>query len=203
MHILFHNLRGYDAHFIFQAVEPKIHGNIKVIPKTGEEYISFTIGNMVFKDSYAFMQASLDSLAKALPKEDMQHTRKFIENGVTSIKNGYISANDSNNTINSNSLKRKLEPSKNVNSKRPCKFIIEECDVDKNHDEIDNYDNDDDNYDVNRNDISSEYQLNNDSVSSTFFQKHQLDERDYRKTPYIHPFLTEDENPQLSRILIY
>ena len=81
---------------------------------------------MVFKDSYAFMQASLDSLAKALPKEDMQHTRKFIENGVTSIKNGYISANDSNNTINSNCLKRKLEPSKNVNSKRPCKFIIEE-----------------------------------------------------------------------------
>ena len=87
--IFFHNLKGYDSHFIFQEVDPNIHGQIKVIPKTREEYISFTIGDMVFKDSYAFMQASLDKLAEGLPKKEMIHTQNFIKQGVKSIKNSY------------------------------------------------------------------------------------------------------------------
>ena len=87
--IFFHNLKGYDSHFIFQQLDKNIHGQIKVIPKTTEQYISFTVGYMIFKDSYAFMQASLDSLAAGLPKKEMIHTRNFIKQGVNSIKNSY------------------------------------------------------------------------------------------------------------------
>ena len=65
--ILFHNLRGYDAHLIFQAVEKK-HGKISVIPNNFERYISFTIGRMKFLDSLQFLAASLDQLAQNVAK---------------------------------------------------------------------------------------------------------------------------------------
>ena len=42
----------------------KCHGKITVIPTTTEKYIYFTIGDVIFKDSFAFTQASLESLVK-------------------------------------------------------------------------------------------------------------------------------------------
>ena len=41
--IFFHNLKGYDSHFIFQELDKNIHGQINVIPKTMEQYISFSV----------------------------------------------------------------------------------------------------------------------------------------------------------------
>ena len=39
--IVFHNLRGYDAHLILQKIKRK-HGKINVIPSNSEWYISKT-----------------------------------------------------------------------------------------------------------------------------------------------------------------
>ena len=67
-----------------QEVVPKKHGQISAIPKTGEQYISVTVGDMVFKDSYAFLPASLNDLVKKSKVNDLVHTRRFIEDGVVS-----------------------------------------------------------------------------------------------------------------------
>ena len=52
--VLFHNLKGYDAHLIMQAVKRK-HGKINIIPNNMERYISFTIGPLKFLDSMQFL----------------------------------------------------------------------------------------------------------------------------------------------------
>ena len=53
--IFFHNLKGYDAHLILSYLDPEKNGRVTCIPKTTEQYTSFTIGNMIFKDSLAFL----------------------------------------------------------------------------------------------------------------------------------------------------
>ena len=77
--IFFHNLKGYDAHFIIREVVPKRHGEITCIPKTGEQFISFSVGNMVFKDSYAFQSDSLDNLASSLSDDDKHHIKSLAD----------------------------------------------------------------------------------------------------------------------------
>ena len=78
--IYFHNLSNYDAHFIINQMSLFGDGEIKLIPKTEERYISFTkhilpegqkksIG-LVFMDSYRTMPASLDTLAENLLKSN-------------------------------------------------------------------------------------------------------------------------------------
>lgn len=69
--VLFHNLSGYDSHFIIKKLDYDSK-QIDVIPNTEEKYISFskTINpNMKirFLDTFRFMSASLDNLVKNLP----------------------------------------------------------------------------------------------------------------------------------------
>ena len=61
--ILFHNLRGYDAHLIFQKVKRE-HGKINVIPNNFERYISFDVGRLKFLDSMQFLSCGLNKLAE-------------------------------------------------------------------------------------------------------------------------------------------
>ena len=81
----FHNLKNYDAHLLISAAQ-KRHGEISVIPTTTEKYISFTIGDVIFKDSLAFTQASLDTLTGNLTTDQLVNTRKWLENWV--VQNG-------------------------------------------------------------------------------------------------------------------
>ena len=78
----FHNLKSYDAHLIIAAAT-KEHGTISAIPTNTEKYISFAIGDglkkVEFKDSYAFMQASMDALVKDLKPEELVNTRRYLE----------------------------------------------------------------------------------------------------------------------------
>ena len=74
---LFHNLKHYDAHLLITAAK-KHQGNIKVIPTNTEKYISFTIGDVTFKDSYAFTQTSLDKLVDNLEICQLVNTRKWL-----------------------------------------------------------------------------------------------------------------------------
>ena len=73
--IFFHNLRGYDAHLIMQAVSSK-HTKIDVIPNNFERYISFSIGRLKFLDSMQFLSCSLADLTKNLKDEDFVNLRR-------------------------------------------------------------------------------------------------------------------------------
>ena len=51
--VVFHNLKGYDSHFIMQRIH-KAKGNITCLPNT-EKYISFSVGQLQCLDSFQFM----------------------------------------------------------------------------------------------------------------------------------------------------
>ena len=74
--VIFHNLRGYDSHFIIQKLG-EFGLDISVIPTNSEKYMSFTWGKkMVFIDSFQFMPSSLEKLANNLSKDKY----KYLEN---------------------------------------------------------------------------------------------------------------------------
>ena len=88
--VIFHNLRGYDSHFIIQEIGKiakehtytnkkgeKVEMNINCIPNNMEKYMAFMLGNhLVFLDSFQFMSSSLDNLIKHLPDEAFKYTKQ-------------------------------------------------------------------------------------------------------------------------------
>ena len=88
--VIFHNLRGYDSHFIMQEIGAivKKHAyknkkgeekqmNINAIPNNMEKYMAFMLGNhLTFIDSFQFMSLSLDKLVSNLPAEALKYTSK-------------------------------------------------------------------------------------------------------------------------------
>ena len=91
--VIFHNLRGYDSHFIMQQIGEiaNKHGytnkkgekkdlNINAIPNNVEKYMAFMLGNhLTFIDSFQFMSSSLDKLVRNLPKDDLIYTSKAFK----------------------------------------------------------------------------------------------------------------------------
>ena len=70
--IIFHNLKGYDSHFIIKKLEK--NSNISVIANNFEKYITFKIDNLQFIDSFQFMSSSLDRLVSNLTKDKFIYT---------------------------------------------------------------------------------------------------------------------------------
>ena len=71
--VIFHNLRGYDSHLIFNELD-KFDVKIKVIPNGLGKYMTFFLNkNLVFIDSMQFMNSSLDKLVKNLLGEDFKY----------------------------------------------------------------------------------------------------------------------------------
>ena len=66
--VVFHNLSGYDAHHIMQAMS-QLQKEVKCVANSMEKYITFSVGGLRFIDSLNFLQGSLDSLVSATPKE--------------------------------------------------------------------------------------------------------------------------------------
>ena len=87
--VIFHNLRGYDCHFIMQEIGAIVKNNtytkngkeikmdINAIPNNMEKYMAFMLGNhLTFIDSFQFMSSSLDKLVSNLPAEALKYTNK-------------------------------------------------------------------------------------------------------------------------------
>ena len=91
--VIFHNLRGYDSHFIMQEIGAivKNHAyknkkgedkqmNINAIPNSIEKYMAFMLGNhLTFIDSFQFMSSSLEKLVSNMPKESFKYTSEVFE----------------------------------------------------------------------------------------------------------------------------
>ncbi|CAD6229572.1 GSCOCG00012110001-RA-CDS, partial [Cotesia congregata] len=84
--IIFHNLSGYDSHFIIKSLVQNIERSMTVLPINKEKYISFTklIKNtfihLRFIDSFRFMASSINKLAQNLSDDDKQITRQHYSN---------------------------------------------------------------------------------------------------------------------------
>ena len=92
--VIFHNLRGYDSHFIMQNIGEivkkhtytnkkgeKCQMNINAIPNNMEKYMAFMLGNhLTFIDSFQFMSSSLEKLVSNLPKESLKYTSQIFKN---------------------------------------------------------------------------------------------------------------------------
>ena len=66
--VIFHNLRGYNSHLIFNELD-KFDVKIKVIPNGLEKYMAFFLNkNLVFIDSMQFMNSSLYKLVKKVAR---------------------------------------------------------------------------------------------------------------------------------------
>ena len=91
--VIFHNLHGYDSHFIMQQIGEiaKKHGytnekgekqdlNINAFPNNMEKYMAFMLGDhLTFIDSFQFMSSSLDKLVSNLPKDNLIYTSKAFK----------------------------------------------------------------------------------------------------------------------------
>ncbi|XP_026824313.1 uncharacterized protein LOC113561693 [Ooceraea biroi] len=86
--IVFHNLSGYDSHFIIKEIATAFEGAIDVLPINKEKYISFTKHvnesddkkwrnhvQLRFIDSYKFLSSSLDKLSSYLNKDKLRIVR--------------------------------------------------------------------------------------------------------------------------------
>ena len=91
--VVFHNLKGYDSHFIMQEIGDIVKKNvyfdkegtkhemsINVIPCNMEKYMAFMLGqHLVFIDSFQFMSSSLSNLVNNLPAEAFKHTGQVFQ----------------------------------------------------------------------------------------------------------------------------
>ena len=100
--VIFHNLKGYDSHFIMnelgkkkffkminndkgEKVKEKIVDRIpvSVIAQNAEKYMAFYINNnLAFIDSLQFMNSSLSKLASNLSEDDFIYTKKYFTDPV-------------------------------------------------------------------------------------------------------------------------
>ena len=102
--VVFHNLKGYDCHFIMQKLGKLINedvvydikvfeddkGNvhsekrspkINVIASNFEKYMGFRVGkHLTFIDSFSFMSQSLDRLSNNLSDDAFSYTREAFPN---------------------------------------------------------------------------------------------------------------------------
>ena len=74
--VIFHNLRGYDGHFIIQEASKFTKQPISVISQSFEKYMSISFEGLKFIDSMLFMNSSLETLATNLIDETNED--KFI-----------------------------------------------------------------------------------------------------------------------------
>lgn len=91
--VVFHNLRGYDFHFIMREIgeidtkqaekveQRQMH--INCIPNNLKKYMAFMLGeNLVLIDNFPFMASRLDNLAKNLPVDAFKYTTQEFQDEI-------------------------------------------------------------------------------------------------------------------------
>ena len=90
--VVSHNLRGYEAHHVMQAMS-QLQKEVKCVANNMEKYITFSVGGLRFIDSLNVLQESLDSLVRAIPKESLKITgvinkKKHFKRQRTALQKG-------------------------------------------------------------------------------------------------------------------
>ena len=85
--IVFHNLKGYDAHHLMQAMS-NLKKEVKCVANNMEKYITFSVGGLRFIDSLNFLQGSLDSLVEARLESQVEETPKEALKITSTLSNG-------------------------------------------------------------------------------------------------------------------
>ena len=76
--VIFHNLNGYDSHFIINEIG-KFDVKIDIVPNGSEKYMAFTINkNLIFINSMQFMNSTLEKPVKNLSDKSFKYlTQEF------------------------------------------------------------------------------------------------------------------------------
>ena len=133
--VIFHNLRGYDSHFIMQEIGAivkeyeytnkkgqKCQMNINAIPNNMEKYMAFMLGNhLTFLDSFQFMSSGLEKLVTNITKCGKCNTCK-------PDKCMKLNINNKNKTL-------QHKTSLPCNECKNCKNIDEAC-INPNYDKL-------------------------------------------------------------------
>lgn len=80
--VFFHGLSNYDSHFLVQKLADFDCGDVHVIPRNVEKFLSMSIGCLTFKDSYQFLGESLSTLATNLKSKSsacFRNLNRWIE----------------------------------------------------------------------------------------------------------------------------
>lgn len=79
--VIIHNLKNFDSNLILRELSQKYFKQCKILPKTTEKFLSFSLDNIKFLDSFQFLSASLDTLVNNLKNSnaDFPITRKIFE----------------------------------------------------------------------------------------------------------------------------
>lgn len=62
--VIFHNLKNFDSHIVCESLGHFKNYEIKCIAQNSVKYVSFSLGNLRFIDSYQFLGSSLETLVK-------------------------------------------------------------------------------------------------------------------------------------------
>lgn len=73
--VIAHNAHGYDSHFIIREAG-KFSQNIEILPSNGEKFITFSIDEFKFIDSFKFLSAGLDELVSNLKADSIEKFRE-------------------------------------------------------------------------------------------------------------------------------
>lgn len=78
--VIFHNLGGYDAHFLLHHIKSSKSNRINVLTQSSEKVIGFTSGKLRFIDSFRFIASSLEKIVETNSKnpENFYATKKVF-----------------------------------------------------------------------------------------------------------------------------
>ena len=78
--IFCHNFKGYDSHFIISKANEYNYKNINVIASSSEKFLQLSIDKFDFKDSFSFLQCSLEKAIRLNKYKDKQLNENWKNN---------------------------------------------------------------------------------------------------------------------------
>ena len=120
-----HNAQNFDNSFLIKALNKIENVTFSALPRNSIKFISLKIENFIFKDSFLFLNKSLDYLAKTIDDEDrVSLKQEFGENYELLTKKGiypydYFDSKEKYNETkipNHKNFKNKLNNNKNISN---------------------------------------------------------------------------------------